>query len=165
MITNETHRSNHFTVRPAGTEEIPHIAANLREGDRLEVERFYIFPPETVLRESLASSKKAWTAFNPEGIPVAMWGVADYHDRVEGKLFGIPWLLGTDRIGESYADFLRISRRYERIMCEGYAGMFNLVDVHYPEALKWLIWLDYAIVTTTTHITGHDFFLMYKALR
>lgn len=157
--------TKHFRAAPASFDAIPHIAANLREGDRLEIERFYNKPPENVLHDSLEQSIMSWMAWDANGVPVALWGASKFRNPDDGVLYGVPWLLGTDAIGESYGDFLRLSRHFDTIMSRWFFGLANAVDAEYDGALRWLEWLGFQRGDTITTPGGHDFILMYKDTR
>lgn len=158
---NHLFKSKYFTVRPAGAEDIPHVAANLRDGDRLELERFFDASPEEVLAESVQKAHLCWTAAAPDGEPVAIWGV-NGHPAVAG--YGIPWLLGTPRIRESVVDFLSLSRRYFAIMSEPFDFLLNYVDADYDEALRWLMWLGFTPSGVSKSPKGFPFVLMGKVV-
>ncbi|MCD7896373.1 MAG: hypothetical protein LUG50_06815 [Planctomycetaceae bacterium] len=151
--------TKHFRAAPAGPDEIPHLAAHLREGDRLEIERGFSGTPEEVLKESLGRSVLAWTAFTFDGVPVAMWGAAKFP---QDSHYGVPWLLGTDDIGQSYPDFLRLSRFFDNIMSRWFWGLANMVDVEYDGAIRWLEWLGYRRDSVVKTSKGYDFVIMAK---
>lgn len=149
----------YFRARPAEARDVAFIAANLREADRLESERFYHEPPAEVLLRSLCDSVKAWTAIDPEGTPVAMWGVAE---NCADPRYGIPWMMGTDLISKSYSDFIWLSRCFDLEMSKMFHGLCNLVDVEYAGAIRWLKWLGYSKGDIVKSPRGYDFVLMYK---
>lgn len=152
----------HFRVREASLDDVPYVAAHLREGDRLELERFYEDPPEAVLHGSLLESRMAWTAIAPDDTPVAIWGAAAWPT---DPTYGCPWLLGTDLIKESMGDFLWLSRRFVKVMDRQFLGLANLVDAQYAEAVRWLEWLGFQKGDTVKSRKNYDFIVMYKDQR
>lgn len=149
----------HFRVRAAVPEDVAPVAADLRENDRLELERFYEEEPEEVLRNSLRDSALAWTAVSPDDSPAAVWGVAAWP--IDPR-YGCPWLLGTDRIKESYSDFLWLSKHYDQLMSQYFFGLTNLVDAQYSGAIRWLEWLGFKRGGFVKSRKDYDFIIMYK---
>lgn len=149
----------YFRARPAEERDVAFIAAILREADRLEVERFYHEPPAEILLRSFRDSLMSWTAIAPDGTPVAMWGVAE--NSLDPR-YGIPWMMGTDLIMDSFGDFVWLSRRFDQVMSDAFHGLCNLVDAEYTGAIRWLAWLGYSKGDTVKSPKGYDFVLMYK---
>ncbi len=114
------------------------------------------------MRDSLKQSALAWTAFDMGGIPVATWGVAPFP---QDSRFGVPWLLGTDAIGNSYRDFLRLSRHFDEIMSRWFLALANMIDAEYAGALRWLEWLGFSRGETVKSTKGYDFIIMHKDTR
>ena len=159
MDIDVTLRGRHFKAAPSAPQDVFWVASNLREEDRLELERWYEMSPLEVIRMSLASSTMAWTAYRTDGMPVAIWGVA-----MASGLYqtGVPWMVGTPFINESLGDFYRFSKYYDEIMGRYYRELFNYVDASYTGALRWLERLGYSSKKEVTSIKNYKFLLMHK---
>jgi hypothetical protein len=152
-------RGKYFNATQAAPNDVLWISSNMRQEDRLEIERFYEESPCDVLRFSFEQSVMSWTAYRPDGLPVAMWGVAKAPDKPH---VGIPWMIGTDYIAECYRDFVSFSRHFDITMSRYFHVLVNAVDVEYAGARRWLKWLGYQEGNTIKSIKNYDFVVMYK---
>jgi hypothetical protein len=129
--------------------DIASFVENLREKDRLELERVFghIETPREAVERSIRDSERVWTAWVCPGssIPVAVWGV----QRIQGPSVGGPlrvgcaWMVGTPEIYRDVREFLYLSRLYHTVMEAGFDVLYQMVDATYTEALRWLKWLGY----------------------
>jgi hypothetical protein len=122
----------------ATTDHVPAIAARMRTEDKAEILASGGYQPEQALRESLAASEFARTAF-VDGEPLAMFGVAMSGD------VAIPWLLTTDAVCRHPFLFWKASKVVLRELREAYPTMVQFIDARYASAMTWARRLGFAV--------------------
>jgi len=118
-------------------EMLPHI----RQAD---IDEFYaaaLIEPEEVLRRSMAASSVSWAGL-VDGEVVAIFGVCPA-SMLTG--FGVPWLVGTDRLEAVQVTFLRHCRPVLAAMQQLYPRLENFVDARNTAAKSWLHWLGFKL--------------------
>lgn len=118
-------------ITEATKEHIEQIYPFMRRADQIEVACMGHTPKES-LENSLANDDLTLTALDPEGVPMAMFGVG----QVGAQAY--IWLLGTDSVNDNSYDFLKASRKWTRILTEPYGATFNFVHEQNDVAIKWL---------------------------
>jgi hypothetical protein len=104
--------------------------------------RVSTLPPYELLRQSLASSKAAWTVLSG-GEVAAMFGVA-YRSLVSDA--GVPWLLSSALVDRIWLSFVRHSRAFARYMLSLFpGGLENYVDAGYGRCIAWLRWCGFTL--------------------
>ena len=115
----------------AREEHVESIYPFMRKADRLEVACIGHTPQDALLG-GLKNDDVTLTVLDPDGIPMAMFGV--------GQLLGQAyiWLLGTDSLTDYSYDFIRASRKWTRILTKPYGVTFNFVHRDNETAIRWL---------------------------
>jgi hypothetical protein len=126
-----------------------YIATHMRRADKEEIAACGK-EPFAALRDSLKTSVCAWTGL-VDSEPICMFGVSAVN--ILGDV-GIPWLLGTDKIGENALSFLRRNKAYVRRMFDIFPHLVNFVDVRNHLGILWLIWLGFKIDKSRTFDVG-----------
>lgn len=142
-------------IREATADDIPALAAGMRQADRDEVEASHGWTdPAFALAESLAFSTRAWTGLIDEE-PVCMFGVGPL-SILGGR--GSPWMLGTDALARRPRTFLRRCRPCVEAMLSVYPWLENYVDDRNVLSKKWLAWLGFTLAAgTVTMRSGAQF--------
>jgi hypothetical protein len=123
-------------VRRARAEDIPFLAENIREDDRLEIWHGYRVTPEEAFQTGYDVSDTPYTV-EWKGNPVAMFGVSG----VEGV--GVPWMLATDDLKKIRKSFLKECRSYVEELNNEYPLLVNQVWAKNTTHIQWLKWLDF----------------------
>jgi hypothetical protein len=119
---------------PVQPGDIEHVAANIREADRIEV---YESSRREVLPALTASEKRsertATVRWDDE--PVAIFGV--------GRLsltsgVGVPWMLGTDVLSRNAKHLLPYAPPMVEKMMQGHDVLRNLVHDDNKASIRWL---------------------------
>lgn len=123
------------------------LALNMREVDRREC-RALGRSPKDALRISLRTSLHALTALDPDGKPLAMFGVYAT-DLMAGV--GSPWFLGRDEVFEYARDLLTLGPRILSWFHDTFDTMENIVSVENVKAIallrKWGATIGADVVT------------------
>ena len=123
-------------VRRARAEDVPFLAENVREEDRLEIWHSARKTPLEAFQTGYEVSDTPYTV-EWQGKPVAMFGVSG----LDGV--GVPWMLATDDLKKIRKSFLRECRSYVEELNNEYPLLVNVVwagnDVH----IQWLKWLGF----------------------
>lgn len=130
-----------FYARLAEPDDVPVLAATLRDADRDEVLAASGRTPLEALTDGLRWSSPAYTLVDGEGTPIAMLGVVPLDD-----LAGSVWLLGTDGIQKESIRFLRGSRLGLQKLHEVRPVLTNAVDARNTLHIRWLQWLGFTFL-------------------
>lgn len=141
-------------IRDALFEDAVHIAHNMREADRVELEASGGDPVDLLL-SGWQSSDWCNVAL-VDGIPSVIWGVQGC-----AKGIGSPWLLATDNIKRIKKTFLLNCKPDIDRMQAQYERLFNYVHVDNDIAQRWLAWLGFEIHKNPTG-NGDQFYLFTK---
>lgn len=128
-------------IREATLDDIPHLAARMRQSDRDEVAASTGHTAEEALTSSLLGSTQTWTGLI-DGEPVCMFGVGPL-SVLAGR--GAPWMLGTDTLERWPRTFLRRCRPCVAAMLSVYPWLENYVDERNTLSKKWLAWLGFTL--------------------
>ena len=119
------------------------FASRLRAADLEEISAAAGHSPERALTRSLAFSTHAWSAYDLDGRPLAIWGVGPLA-LTAGK--GCPWLLATDAFDALPRRLVaRMSRRLLADVLALYPRLQNHVDARHARAVRWLRWLGFTL--------------------
>lgn len=134
---------------PAGeaNRHLAHIAENLRQSDRIEVEASSGLDPLEALQFSWAVSSHGWFIMDRAGEPVAVFGAAP----MVAPGAGLVWMLGTDGIIREAVGIARATRPYVERMMADYALLWNHVDVRNYVSARWLQWAGFKLLSTAPH--------------
>lgn len=133
--------SSQCEFRPARKEDIPYIAANMRESDRVECMASSLLEPEAALTESFEMSETAWTGLY-KGKPEIMVGVARLSILSE---IGFIWMLSTTTAEKNAFLWARFCRPAIDQMLARYDRLENYIDTRNRAALRWAKWLGFEI--------------------
>lgn len=119
---------------PVGPGDIEHVAANIREADRIEV---YESSRREVLQALTQSTERSerTAVVQWDGEPVAVFGV--------GRLsltsdVGVPWMLGTDVLTKNAKHLLPYAPPMVSKMMQGHGVLRNLVHDDNKASIRWL---------------------------
>ena len=125
---------------PASQGLIDVLGRRLREADELECQALGLSGAQA-LQESYQNSTVA-TVVLKDGEPIAAGGVAPAGSVLSST--GVPWCLTGSGLQSAGKSFLRASRKMvHEYMMSNYKFLYNLVDVRYEAAIRWLKWLGF----------------------
>lgn len=123
-------------VRTTVYHDIEKMKDRLRESDKQEIWASYHHTPEEALMVGFNISSVCLTLLY-KGEPVAMFGAAPIPD-VDG--LGSIWLLGTDELTKVQTTFLRLSKKFIKVLLKDYKTLYNYVDERNEVSQRWLEW-------------------------
>lgn len=121
-----------------------HAAAMLPFIRQADIDEFYaaaLIEPDEVLRRSMTASSVTWAGL-VDGEVVAIFGVCPA-SLLTG--FGVPWLVGSERLESVQITFLRHCRPVLAQMLALYPRLENFVDTRNTAAKSWLHWLGFTL--------------------
>ncbi|MCC3733710.1 hypothetical protein LLS47_12305 [Rouxiella badensis] len=121
-----------------------HAAAMLPHIRQADIDEFYaaaLIEPDEVLRRSMAASTVTWAGL-VDGEVVAIFGVCPA-SLLTG--FGVPWLVGSDKLESVQVTFLRHCRPALSAIQQLYPRLENFVDARNTAAKSWLHWLGFTL--------------------
>ncbi len=121
-------------IRTAKSRDIKKIGGRLREADAQELLAAGNVSAEAALAYSFDRSTLRYTV-ELDGLPVAMFGIMP--DCILGVTANV-WLLGTPELAQIKKTFVRMSRVVIARFLECYPMLWNIVDVRYVSAIRWL---------------------------
>lgn len=130
-----------YEIVPAEQEHLDHLAAHMREEDRLEVWRAHRHTPAEALRVSEAVSRDTFAGL-ADGECMCVFGVGEVSFI---SLDGSPWLLGHEDLPKHARPFLKMSRAYIDDIKWSYRRLVNFADAGNTQSLKWLKWMGFTI--------------------
>lgn len=131
---------------------VPHLAATMREADRIEVGAIGR-TPESALRMGLASSLWALTAID-DGEPLAMLGVCP-RNMMAGD--GVPWMLGSERIYDRARELVRYGPAIIAEMRSRFERLENVVHIDNVRAIRFLRHFGWSVSEEPETIGGLPF--------
>jgi hypothetical protein len=133
------------------------VTLAVRDNDAREC-RAAGYEPEEALRLSIQRSDEVYEARAPNGELMALWGI-----RTSGFLTTSAdvWLLSSNAVFDWPLAFGRESRRISSALMETYSILRVEVHARYFEAVKWLQWLGFSVVSTR-RVGDEIFALMQK---
>jgi hypothetical protein len=144
------------TIREALFEDAVHIAYNMRDEDRKELQASGGDPVDLLLD---GWEKSDWCKVAlVDGLPSVIWGVSPCDEET-----GSPWLLATDAIVKIKKTFLMNCRPDVDRMQQQYKRLFNYVHINNKIAQQWLVWLGFDLHKEPTG-ENKDFYLFTKGV-
>lgn len=132
-----------YRIGLAADRDAQAFASRLRAADVEEIRAGSGQSPERALRRSLALSTHAWSAYDTDGRPLAVWGVGP-RGLIVGE--GCPWLMATDAFDALPKRMVaRMSRRLFTDVLALYPRLQNHVDARHTTAVRWLRWLGFTL--------------------
>lgn len=133
-------------TRAPTPEDLAHLAANLRDQDRAELEAAGWDDYRTALEESVRFSK--WTQVAVvDGEVACVFGCAEYGSMLAPD--GVPWFLGTELVTRHRRVLQRWAPRYIGAMLQDYPRLFNAVHADNTVAVRWLRRLGFTLHPAT----------------
>lgn len=130
-----------------------HVAANLRQQDRDEIEASSGMDPRSSVALSILMSAKAYAVLDRDGEPVCLFGAAPHP--LPGV--GVGWLLGTDGLLREALPIARQSRSYMDEVQREYPLLWNYVDERNTVSIRWLQWAGFKLYGEKLSTDGHRF--------
>lgn len=121
-------------IRRAKSRDIRKLSGRLREADAQELLAAGNASIEGALAYSFSRSTKRYTV-EIDGLPVALFGL--YPETLLGDTANI-WFLGTPEMARIKKTFVKESRRVVAEWLTCYTVLWNVVDVRYVSAIRWL---------------------------
>lgn len=118
---------------------VQHIADNMRDQDRVEIERSSGRDYKKVLFSSVEGSDEVHVVL-VDGEPFGVFGI---YTSCSLSMEGAIWYIGTDRIHDVYRQFLKASKRYVVERMKTFNVLYNYVDVDNTVSYRWLKWLGF----------------------
>jgi|SRR5665213_434511 len=123
-------------IRSSVERDVEDLRDCLREVDRAELQAFNGQTPYQALSYGRRHSTFCATVLFKDK-PVAMFGVVP-DSKV--KTAAAVWLLASDGIYLMRYSFLRLSRRYVKLMQARYPLLWNFIDPKNTATIRWLLW-------------------------
>ena len=96
--------------------------------------------PLDALRASFEASEECNTIVHADGSLVGMFGVAD------SGIFASPWLLGTDKLIDTRAEFIPQAKEWVKKMNSVYPLLLNYVHTENTVSKRWLKSLGFKFI-------------------
>ena len=136
-------------VRTARLEDVPSLAANLREADIAEIRASSGSKPEDALRVGVRRGV-AKVACLPDGTPAAIFGVVPMPHQS-----GAIWMVATNQFKSVQRQFLRECQGELEKIGADYRLLFNFTDARNHVHHRWIKWMGFTIIRR--HETfGHE---------
>lgn len=134
-----------------------YVANHIRAEDRAEVASLGKTPLDSILQGYIYGDKK-W-ALLIEDEPIAICGTVPIT-----KDIGAIWLLGTDKLFTHKVAFIRRNKELLSAASAGYEMLCNIVDSRNELHIRWLRWLGFSFIRSTTErsVDGTPFYEFAK---
>jgi hypothetical protein len=132
-----------YSLASPDPELVEELAQNGKPQDVAEVQKVSGQSFKRGLQMSLDSSEDPYLVLGPEGQVLAAMGVSQFSVMDDD---GIPWMLGSQEHAKHVKALLRASRAWMEVQKRNFPRLTNFVDADYPEAIRWLKWLGFAIL-------------------
>lgn len=150
---------NFSHVERTTVEDIVYVANNIRQADADEIQASVGIPVLISLFRSWTSSWKTETIFNPEGMPVGIYGaVADNYGN------SIVWMVATDGLIKIAKDFIKHCSPIIDNFNHTSPVLYNVVDARNHVHIRWLKKLGFKIINKHKY-WGVEKRLFYKFVR
>lgn len=126
--------------RPARFEDCRDMAERMREQDAKEVMASNGLDPLRSLQASFNASAECHTIIHEDGSIVGMFGVANC------EVFGSPWLLGTDKLIDTRAEFIPQAKQWVEKINNDYPLLLNFVHAENTVSKRWLKSLGFEFI-------------------
>lgn len=129
-----------FKVVQGEDDHISGILGNLRNADWNEVYAATGKNPDLELLKAWQDNFKRWALILDDEV-VGVFGVAE----TELKGVGVPWLLGTNKMGEIKIQLVKQCRVYVEEMLERFTMLANFVDARNTDSVKFLKYCGFTL--------------------
>lgn len=126
---------NGIVARDSKESDIKHLSDNMRDDDVIELAATGDTPTHSLCYGFVHSTMIVTLELNGE--PVAMFGYVP-DSLLDSR--AIVWMLTTAGVEKIRKTFLKLSRRFIRLMLSHYAELYNYVDARYKRSIDWLNW-------------------------
>lgn len=130
-----------------------HVAENLRDADREEVDASSGMSPQSAVAVSLMMSTQSYAILDRDEVPVALFGATPHP--LPGV--GVAWFLGTDGLLREAHSIARQSKDYMDRLSAEYPLLWNYVDERNAVSIRWLKWGGFTLHGTRYTDEGHAF--------
>lgn len=121
---------------------IEEIAGKVRDADVLEYKRCSGKCVYETLTDSVELWEKSWAGYVGDEI-VLLAGLSS--ETIDGKVYGVPWMVATDRLNTISSGFLKACKPAIEDMKKDVDFLVNFIDVENTVAMNWLEWLGFDI--------------------
>jgi hypothetical protein len=136
-------------VRTARLEDVPSLAADLREADIAEIKASSGSDPRGALIRGITLGVTK-VACLPDDTPVAIFGIVPIDQHT-----GAIWMVATTQFKSLHRQFLRECRGELEAISADYRLLFNFTDARNSVHHRWIKWLGFTIIKR--HETfGHE---------
>lgn len=138
-LLDEIHANAELVIRESIAADVPDLAPRLRIPDMAEIAAATGERPITALGRGFAASTPCYTALY-RGKVVAMFGVVPEptNEGAEFPRVGHIWMLGSDDIPLFRKSFMRHTKPWLAVVCDGYDMVTNLVDARNTRHIAWI---------------------------
>jgi|MDSZ01.2.fsa_nt_gb hypothetical protein len=143
-----------FLVK-ATYDDIPYIADNLRDEDKLELEMYDVAPYEAIYDSFIESEKTSYTLIDYNK-PIAMMGVSPINEDI-GKV----WFLATKELNKHYLSFLKKCPEVIDILQGNFKVIFNFVPDTHKKTMRWLAWCGFVFDIERKYLHNQHEFLQF----
>tara|TARA_R100001082_G_C4330102_1_gene145199 strand:+ start:555 stop:1016 length:462 start_codon:yes stop_codon:yes gene_type:complete len=137
------------------------IAPRMREADKKEVSALGRKDTLSPLLDGFVQSYCCYTLVDKQNIPHAMFGCCPSK---EFPNMASIWLLGTDDIFTYRMSFLKLSKKYLKIISEPYNLVFNIVHKDNVVHIKWLQWLGFSFLRKISYGENNEHFYEFARI-
>ncbi len=130
-------------TRAARWEDVPALAADMRDADVAEVQAYAAVDPATAIGIGLRAGVTNVICL-PDDTPVAVYGVTPAPAGYAPA--GCVWMLATNEFRRLHRPFLRQCRDGLREIGAGHPALFNFTDARNEVHHRWLKWLGFSFI-------------------
>lgn len=130
----------HGYTRPARQEDIPVLAATLREADVSEIKASSGLTPGEALYRGMEKGP-AYVACLPNGTPVCIYGIVPMSTQVGGI-----WMVASKQFHLVHRQFLRECKGVLEEITRDYRMVFNFTDARNHVHHRWIKWMGFTII-------------------
>lgn len=127
-------------TRPARLEDVPVLAANLREADVAEIKASSGRDPEEAIQIGVLTGANVICLH--DDTPVAIYGVSPSHV----PSLGLIWMVATTDFSLLTRQFLRECRQGMTDLCRDYRLVMNFTDARNHVHHRWLKWMGFTFI-------------------
>lgn len=137
-----------FFRPPRLDEDIPAMVADMRAGDRAELEATIDLPIQDQLKQAIEWSTLPVAAVNERGDLLALFGAAPFS--LMSKT-AAPWMVGTNLIRRYPKALTEGAQRFFAMTLQTHPRLLNFVDARNTESVKWLARLGFTVEKPKPH--------------
>jgi len=135
------------------------LGKNLREADRIELDKCGQTNHMSVVMNSVKSATLCWAGYAGNDI-ISIGGVSP--SGVDDNV-GCPWLLSSTCLPSYYTRLLKVTKRFVKEMNNVYPFLFNSTDINNTVSLEWLKWAGFTLGDKVKLQSGATFVYFYRS--